>query len=278
MNPEQNNSTSRRGFISGIVAGSSVLVSNALGQEPTAARKRIYIAADDHTDYMWTADEGAYRNAFLKTLDHYLDLADRTDSQPNDLQSRWNCDGLLWFREFEKYRSEKSVARLVRRIKSGHISIPMTVLVSCYGGAPTEAVLRGLYYGGHVERKYDLRLRIAVSMENQTLPYGLGMLWAGSGVRYSWKGICSCATKLGSPGRRQHDVYWWVGPDGSRILMKWYSLGPKLRAGMYPNEGPGGYAEARDPKLAIEYVDNDRDFKRRNPHESSGCLAKVGTT
>ena len=271
MNEKRSNRSNRRKFLA---TSSSLAASSLLAQDGTQNRKRIYIAADDHTDYMWTGDEQQYRKAFLKMLDHYLDLADQTDSQPPDYQSRWNCDGLLWFREFQQNRGESQVDRLVRRIKSGHISIPMTVLVSCYGGAPTEAVLRGLYYGGHVERKYDLRLRIAVSMENQTLPYGLGMLWAGSGVRYSWKGICACASKVKAPGTREHDVYWWVGPDGSRILMKWYSLAPKLKNGSYANEGPGGYAEARNARLAIEYVDKDATFRQRNPHDVIGLFGQ----
>ncbi|SFE09554.1 alpha-mannosidase, partial [Nitrosomonas sp. Nm166] len=29
------------------------------------AQKRIYLAPDDHTDYMWTADEAEYEDAFL---------------------------------------------------------------------------------------------------------------------------------------------------------------------------------------------------------------------
>ena len=41
-------------------------------------QKRIYIAPDDHTDYMWTADENAYRQAFVDMIDYYLDQADRT--------------------------------------------------------------------------------------------------------------------------------------------------------------------------------------------------------
>ena len=237
--------------------------------------KRIYIAADDHTDYMWTADEKTYRESFLKTIDHYLDLADQTDDRADDFQSRWNCDGLLWFREFEQNRLDEEVNRLVKRIQSGHISVPMTVLVSCYGGMPTEAVLRGMYYGGRVERKYDVELPIAVAMENQTLPYGLSMLWAGCGVKYSWKGICACASKLGgNSGNRKHDVYWWVGPDGSRILMKWYSMARPMRRGVYGNEGPGGYAEARYPKLAIEYVDSDEGFKVKNPHDVIGLFGQ----
>ena len=239
-NQRESNTQNRRRFLGSLAAGSQLALCSCTPKPATArGPKRIYIAADDHTDYMWTGDEAEYRQAFLDTLDHYLNLADQTENEPPDFQSRWNCDGLLWFREYEQHRSEQQLRRLVDRIKSGHISIPMTMLVSCYGGAPTEAVIRGLYYGGHVERRHKLRLRIAVAMENQTLPYGLAVIWAGSGVQYSWKGICGCASKLPNAGDREHDVYWWVGPDDSRILMKWYSLGPKLRDGMHSNEGPG---------------------------------------
>jgi alpha-mannosidase len=61
-----------------------------------ASPKRIYIAADDHTDYFWTADEDTYRQAFLEMIDYYLDLADATDTEPPEFQSRWNCDGSYW--------------------------------------------------------------------------------------------------------------------------------------------------------------------------------------
>lgn len=276
MTDHNRNILSRRDFARLIAAGQlSCALRLAIAEDPHKPRKRIYIAADDHTDYMWTADEQTYRRVFLATLDHYLRLADQTDDRPSEFQSRWNCDGLLWFREYEQHRDPERVARLVKRIKSGHISIPMTMLVSCYGGTPTEAVLRGLYYGGIVERKYQLRIRIAVAMENQTLPYGLGMLWAGSGIKYSWKGICGCASKMKDHGHpRLHDVYWWVGTDGSRILMKWYSLAPPVRGGIHRNEGPGGYAEARDAEAAVEFVDRNGEFQKRNPHSVIGLFGQ----
>ena len=255
---------------SAIVAGKGL---DAQSSGPTR-RKEIFIAADDHTDYMWTADEETYRQAFLATIDHYLNLADKTDAEPNDFQSRWNCDGLFWFWEYQKNRNAADIKRLVARIKSGHISFPMTMLVSCYGGAPTEAVLRGLYYAGHLERRFGLRFPMAVSMENQTLPLGLATLWSGSGVRYSWKGICGCASKLNTAGDRQHDVYWWRATDGSRILMKWYSLIAPVRDGTYSNEGPGGYAEARYPESAIRFVESDESFLRKNPQHVIGLFGQ----
>jgi alpha-mannosidase len=210
----------------------------------SSGQKRIYISPDDHTDYLWTADEVTYRQAFIEMIDYYLHLADSTEGFESAYQSRWSCDGSHWMWTYEQNRTPSEFLRLIDRIRSGHISVPLTALVSCYGGTPAEAVIRGMYYAGRMERKHNLRFTMAVAMENQTLPYGLGSLWAGSGARYSWRGICGCATQVPSAGSREHDMYWWEGTDGSRILMKWNSF--------FGNASLGGYAEARDPGSAVD--------------------------
>jgi alpha-mannosidase len=231
-----------------------------------SASKRIYLAPDDHTDYFWTADAETYRQAFLDMLDYYLDLADSTASEPTEYQSRWNCDGSFWLWVYERNKPSATFERLVSRIRDGHITAPLNALVVCLGGAPAEAVLRGFYYAGRIERRYNLRFRVAVAMENQTLPYGLSALWAGAGARYSWKGICGCATKVPSAGDREHDIYWMVGPDGSRVLMKWNSFNG--------NQSMGGYAEARDPAAVVEFVDTDAGFAARYPYNVIGAFGK----
>jgi alpha-mannosidase len=214
----------------------------------TAGAKRLYIAADDHTDYMWTANEEQYRQAFLDMLDYYLDLADAYAGEPSAHQSRWNCDGSFWLWTYEKNKPAADFQRLIDRIRSGHISVPLNALCVCLGGAPAEAVLRGMYYPGQIERRHALNFTLAYTIENQTQPYGLVSLWVGAGARYSWKGICGCATQVPSPGDREHEIYWWVGPDGNRMLMKWYSL--------LSNQSLGGYAEAFDPFTAVELLDS----------------------
>ncbi len=151
--------------------------------------KRIYIAPDDHTDLFWTADLETYEKVFVETLDYYLDLADKTAKEPAEFQSRWNCDGNFWIWTYERKKPQADFMRLIERIRDGHISIPLNALCVCLGGAPAEAVLRGMYYAGKLERRHALRLNLAYSMENQTLPFGLGALWSGSGATFSWKGI-----------------------------------------------------------------------------------------
>ncbi|MBC7187112.1 MAG: hypothetical protein H5U38_08770, partial [Calditrichaeota bacterium] len=230
--------------------------------------KRIYIANDDHTDYMWRADEETYRQAFLDMLDYYLDLADATEHEPSDFQSRFNCDGTFWVWTYEKNKSAAEFARLIQRIRSGHIGVPLNPLVICYGGVPAEAVLRSMYYAGSLERRYGLHFPIAISMENQTLPYGLGALWAGAGAKYSWKGVCACLTQIDYVYGREHEAYWWMGPDGSKILMKWNSM---VYRG---NQGIGGYAEAYDTFGVIDFVDADPYFQSLYPYRVIGVFGK----
>ena len=200
---------------------------------------RIYLANDDHPDYMWTADAETYNAVFVDMLDYYLRLAEDTKDNPAPYRSRFNADGAYWLWQYERRKSPAEFERLISRVKEGTISAPMTTLVSCYGGQPLEAVLRGMYYAGRLERRYGLRFSLATAMENQTLPLGLASLWAGSGARYTWRGVCGCASKLSNPvlGQRPHEIYWYAGQDGQRLLMKWYSLGPHLPGSLRAGAG-----------------------------------------
>jgi alpha-mannosidase len=224
--------------------------------------KRLYLANDDHTDYMWTGNEAQYDSAFAHMLDYYIRQIDSTKNNPDDLQARFNCDGSYWLKTYHKYRSPAQFNKLIGHIKSGHISSPLNTLVSTYGGQPTEAVLRGMYYAGQLERQYNLRFPLAIAMENQTLPMGLSSLWAGSGAKYSWRGVCSCASKIeGELGTRQHQLYRYTGPDGRSVLMKWYNRYPQ-------SVDIGGYAEARTEKKIQNPIP---DISRRVPVLDALC-------
>jgi alpha-mannosidase len=205
-------------------------------------------------------------------LDYYLNLADATAGKPPAFQSRFAADGSIWLWEYENTRSPSQVQRLIGRIKDGHISVPLNVLVPVYGGTPTEGVLRSMYYSGQAERRYGLRFSLAVAMEKETLPYGLPALWAGSGAKYSWKGVCTCYSKVQNLDDRDHEIYWAVGPDGSKVLMKWHSY--VNRTSLSDGRFLGGYAEARDLAAAVDFVETNANFKARYPYDVIGIFGK----
>jgi alpha-mannosidase len=218
-----------------------VLIIGLLPLSLRGQQKHIYLANDNHTDYFWTANDESYSNVAINEIDYYLNLTESTLNLPLPHQNRYNLDCAWYVYEYQQNKSPEDFQVLIDRIKSGHMSMPLNWLVSTYGGQPTEAVIRGMYWPGKLARDYDLDISLAVSMENQTQPLGLASLWAGSGARYSWKGVCSCAStvlpiKL---AHRNHEIYKYSGLDGQGVLMKWYSWD-------YHPYGLGGYAEAWD--------------------------------
>ncbi|MCF0069737.1 glycoside hydrolase [Dyadobacter sp. CY261] len=239
-----------------------LLASVAVQGQPV---KRLYLANDDHTDYMWTADEATYDSAFVHMLDYHLDQIDSTRNNPPDFQARFNCDGSYWIRAYQKYRSAAQFGRLIAAIRSGHIGSPLNTLVSTYGAQPTEAVIRGMYYAGQLERAFKLRFTLAEAMENNTIPLGLSSLWAGSGAKYSWKGIGGYGSQMTYESRenRRHQLYHFTGPDSSSVLMKWYNFTENNKRISF-----GGYAECR---LAIKSDDKLGDLKRLIGHLDALC-------
>jgi len=251
--------------LSGMVGVVALAVSVVVAAPP---KTHVYLASNDHTDLFWTADLRAYEKAFLETIDYYLDRADETEDRPAPYQSRFSCDGNYWMWLYEQRRPRKQFLRLIKRIKDGHINVNLAPLCISPGGLPAEAILRGMYYPGRVEREHGVRFPVAHACENPTYPLSLASLWAGAGAKYSWGGNFGGDTRV--PGhqlrRRKHEIFWWVGPGGRRLLMKW----PSLVAG----DGVGGYAEARRPGRALEHVTSNRTFHSRYPYPIIGLFGK----
>lgn len=231
------------------------------------AQAKFYIAPDVHTDYFWTADDVTYRQSFLRMIDYYLDKMDETQSNPSDHQMRWQCDGSLWMWEYERNRTPQEFDRFMSRIRSGHMSVAMNALVLAQGGAPTESVIRGMLYPGMIERKHNVRFPMAIAMENQTLSYGLPSIWAGAGAKYSWKGVCNCASEVPQLHDRDREIYYCGGRDGSKVLMKWQSQ-------LTDNQMFGGYAEAYDPLSSIQFAETNNTFKSKYPFSTVGIFGR----
>jgi alpha-mannosidase len=237
-----------------------------------AQQKRVYMAPDDHTDYFWSGTDVEYQQFFLTMLDYYLDQADATANEPTEFQSRFSADGSLWLREYEKKRTPAAFQRLVDRLKSGHISAPLNPLVITYGGVPAEAVIRSMYYAGQLERRYGLEFLMGIALENATHPFGLSSLWAGSGAKFSWNGICNCPSLISEPTNRPHEIYRSIGPDGQGVIMKWFSL-----HGVNGNQDLGGYAEARFPDTVFDEVTinaSSNGFAARYPFDTIGVFGQ----
>ncbi len=204
--------------------GFLLLLTISLNAQP----KKIYLANDDHTDYMWTGDEETYKKAFSEMLDYYIKLNDSTAHLPYNQQNKWNCDGSYWVYNYRETRTPAQFEQLIRQMKEGKITVPLNSMIVLLGAAPAEATLRDMYYAGSLKRNYDVDISLALNMEDQVLPLGLSSLWAGAGAKYSWKGVCACATKVTALERKRNQMFWYKGLDNQKVLMKWYSVNPSM--------------------------------------------------
>ncbi|MFN8586187.1 MAG: hypothetical protein U0704_00145 [Candidatus Eisenbacteria bacterium] len=235
-------------FRRGLLAACLGALALACAAAPAHAVKRIYLANDEHTDYFWTADDATYTDVFTSMLDFYMAQAESTVSNPVDSRGRFNADCSLWMWDYERHRSPAQFARLMGHVQQGDISMPLNNAVLCYGGSPAEAVLRSMYYAGRLERRFGVRFPLAVAMENQTLPAGLASLWAGSGAKYSWRGVCGCASRT-TWAPRPREIYRYTGPDGDGVVMKWNTQ-------TNGTNGIGGYLEASSLGSIVTYLES----------------------
>jgi alpha-mannosidase len=210
--------------------------------------KRLYLGNDTHTDLMWNGDEADWYKYNYDMAKFYVKLGEETKDNPPESRSKWNYDVAWTLYMLEKQAPPEFFAKVIEQIKNGQASVPYNFTLPVYGGYSLESVLRSFYYAGHLERKYDIDIDLAIGQENSTIPLGVASLWAGSGAKYSWRGVCNCATKINTKGQRDHEIYWYTGLDGSRILMKWYS-----NYGW--NAELGGYAEMLEPTVAVIQMD-----------------------
>ncbi|MFD2285828.1 glycoside hydrolase [Pedobacter petrophilus] len=244
----------------------------AFGQQ-----KKIYIALDDHTDYVWTGDEEKYKNTFLETLDYYIKLNDSTAKQPYAYQNKWNCDGSYWVYTYQKNKSPEQFNKLITQIKAGQITVPLNSMIVLMGAAPAEATLRDMYYAGSLKRKYGLDMPLVLNMEDQVLPLGLSSLWAGSGAKYSWRGVCACASKVTGLETRKNQMYWYKGLDDQQVLMKWYAVNPAIITKRKDHRYfMGTYLEAFNPEHAVEDCKDLMRDTKNYPYSISGAFGKGG--
>src|ERR1017187_8160435 len=60
------------------------------------AQSRLYLANDDHTDFMWTASDTAYETAFVTMIDAWMANNNASSTNPPDYQTKFDCDGSYW--------------------------------------------------------------------------------------------------------------------------------------------------------------------------------------
>jgi hypothetical protein len=189
----------------------------------------IYIAQDKHLDYDWCGTESEIETRMAGLVDGYLDLVAAG-------RSRWNLDCTLWVEAYRRQRGDTGAERLLNAIRDGRIGYGTQYNVMLWGLMGPELAIRALAGGREIEEATGHPAHTALIMENAGMPWGVAQVLADSGIHYVARGIYDLRGESYVSQRAPYPLFWWIAPDGSRLLTHW----PPYDS----TRTWGGYAEA----------------------------------
>ena len=123
-----------------------------------------------------------------------------------------------WLRRTE---DERQIAELRQLLQEGRISLGAAFGNMHSGLMGTEEMNRLIYLGESFRRRFSIRSEVAFQNDVPGFSWAYPRVLAGSGVKYLITGLNLFIGGGNNLGVR-HTPFYWVGPDGSRILT-WFT-------------------------------------------------------
>ncbi len=195
----------------------------------TERKWTIYLTQDKHLDYNWCGSPAEIETRMVALVDYYLEQTEQTGS-------RWNLDSTIWLDVYRRHRGEAGAQRLLGAIQQGRIGYAADAAVLLWGLLSTELAIRACYDAALIAQATGTPNRTVLIMENHALPWGIATLLTESGFTYLGRGIYPLRAESYHGKREPYPLFWWVAPNGQRLLVRW-DLYAETRSW-------GGYAEA----------------------------------
>jgi alpha-mannosidase len=174
----------------------------------------VYLVQHVHTDIGYTRPQTEILPEHLRYIDYALDFCDLTDSYPEDSKFRWTCEISWAVREYIKYRPQRQIDRLKKRIAEGRIEV--TAMFLNMSDIADETILAASLQP-LAECKRVLNAPIVTAMQNDVN----GMAWcltdyfSDAGIKYVSMGINETRSLLPFD---KPTAFWWESPSGKRVL------------------------------------------------------------
>jgi alpha-mannosidase len=172
-------------------------------------RPTVHIVPHTHWDREWYHSAARFQLRLARVVDQAMDLLDH-GRLPSFL-----LDGqAVVLGDYAAARPDR-VERLGRHLASGALeSGPWFVLADNFL-VSGEALVRNLLEGSRAVRRYGGKpMRVGYAPDTFGHPAILPTLFSGFGIHnaVTWRGF-------GGERGQEHDLYRWVGPDGSAVVM-----------------------------------------------------------
>src|SRR6266536_844194 len=209
-------------------------------------RWTLYWIASSHTDVGLTALQEECLEVHRRNLDAALA---RLPAHPD---FRWTAECALQLVSYVETRAPAAGEALARAIRDGKVGVSAVFAQPLTGILDHETFARVLWPAGLFAREHGLGYQAAQLTDGPVQVLTLPTLLAASGVRYLASGVnperaapllspadAARAQLGGSEWTTYPQLYWWEGPDGSRVL-HWradqYADGPRFGFDLGPAE------------------------------------------
>jgi len=185
-------------------------------QERTGTIRKVFVICSNHLDIGFTKPPDQVARDYKTQIDTALRLARENPDFRWTIESSWMLEE--WLRRTD---DEGLVNELGKLLREGRFGLGMIIANMHSGLMAPEESNRLVYLGEQFRRRFGIEGSVAYQDDVPGFTWAYPRILAGSRVKYLIEGL-----NLGYGGGNSlgmgKDPFWWVGPDGSRVLT-WFT-------------------------------------------------------
>ncbi len=193
------------------------LTGSGFAQEPQVTD--VWVVFKTHFDLGYTdLPENVYARYRGEMMDNALNVIKKNTQLPPEKRFSWTVAGWpLQTQILGPLQSHERKARIEKAIREGSLVVHGLPFTMHTGSLDYEDLVRGLGYSSAVNRTYGLPLTISAKMTDvPSHSWVMPTLLYHAGIKFLQLG-CNPASQF----VRFPELFWWEGPDGSRILCQY---------------------------------------------------------
>lgn len=180
--------------------------------ERTGAIKRIMVLCHSHLDIGFTRPPDEVARNYKRNIDQAIELTRQNRDFKWTIEEAWMLEE--WLRRTD---DAALIAELGEMLRSGRMGFGAAFANMHSGLMSTEEANRLVYLGERFRKKFGLRAEAALQDDVPGFSWAYPRILQQSGVKYLITGLNLFIGGGNSLGVAK-DPFYWVGPDGSRVL------------------------------------------------------------
>jgi hypothetical protein len=188
-------------------------------QQPIAPTKKwtLLMVPHIHLDVGFTDYQAKVGVVQAQSIDEALDLVAKFPD------FRFSTDGKWPLEQFLSTRNPAEQKRVITAIQNQQLYIPAQYVNLLTGFPTAETLIRSLYPSANFSREYKTPFNYANVTDVPSYSWSYASILASANIRDLVAGANNHRAPVLMQGHlNEHSPFWWVGPDGQKILF-WYA-------------------------------------------------------